>query len=441
MDLILNSLRTTLSSLGSPILLLILIAVALFFYKKNKFIEDEQRIILGEKVNSAIELTFSQLTLGLVAGILGSMLLSILGVTFGENSGIEAIFIISFILMFYKKRMACFAYSGAILGLISIFTGYLHNKIEFSSFIEINITALITFVGVMHLIEGVLVFLDGSRGAIPTFKVKEGKVIGGFLLNRYWLLPTVILMISSKDIFNKGVALGKISNNLALINPNNLIMTLLVIPMGLYAILGYRASTFTTTKEKKAKESGGIIVVYAIILILVGQIAKLSDFFAIAAVISMAIFHELMIKYQIYRESLRKYSFVSEEGISILEILPSSPLKKIPLEIGDKIISVNGFKVTDERDIMRIRNEYYGLVTFEIKKKEFIKSYEMNLEKNEKLGILFVPKNVEFKESSSEKRFKEVLENLKKEIAMEKSLETQVLDIREKEIENKGDEN
>ena len=34
-----------------------------------------------------------------------------------------------------------------------------------------------TFVGVIYIIEGILIIVDGNRGAIPVFTSKEGKII------------------------------------------------------------------------------------------------------------------------------------------------------------------------------------------------------------------------------------------------------------------------
>lgn len=405
MDLILNSLKISLSFLGNPISLLILGIVAIFFYKKNLLIEEEQRFITGRKVNSAIELTFSQLTLGILAGVLGSMLLSIFRINFEDNAAIELILMISLLLMFYKTRMICFSYSGAILGFLSLFTTYIANKTNSYNSIEINILSLITFVAIMHFVEGILIIIDGFRAAIPNFTIKDGKLIGGFTLKRYWLLPTVI-------------------------------------PGSISAILGYSSSTFTLSKEKKALESGMIVGGYAIILLIIAQLARLSVDFKILALILMPITHELMLRYQLYREESREYRYVSDEGISVLDVLPSSPFKVIGLKSGDKILSVNGFKVREERDILRIKNEYYGIIDLEIKKvKGTTESHKLNLRESNDLLLLLVPRNMDFLNNNSENRFQEILENLKKESNNKSSRTIGTLEIKEKEIENKTDEN
>ncbi len=87
---------------------------------KNRRVSIMQKMTVGESLNSPLELTLSQLVLGIVAGAIGSIILSSLGIVFNQNSGIELIFMVSLFLVFIKKRFVCFSYSGAILGLISI---------------------------------------------------------------------------------------------------------------------------------------------------------------------------------------------------------------------------------------------------------------------------------------------------------------------------------
>lgn len=440
MELILNSFKYSLSFLGNPILLLTLIAMALFFYKKNLEIEKQQGYIVGEKVNSAIELTFSQLTIGIIAGIFVSMILFILGITFNDNLAIEIMFMISFLLMFFKFRMICFSYSGAILGIGSLIITYILKKTGDQNPIEINTVALISLVGVMHLVEAILIRLDGFRGAIPIFKIKDGKVIGGFKLNRYWLIPTSVAMFNSKIALDGSLNVSKMSLKLGIMSLETL-MTLAFFITVLYAMIGYKSTTFTISKENKAKESAVIIGFYAIILMLIAQVSRLGIGFQVISLMLMPTIHEIMLSYQSHREKSREYAYISDEGISILDVLPKSPFKELNIKTGDKILSVNGFKVKEERDIIRIRNEYYGFITVEIKKVDGkIELHHINLREKDKLYLLLVPRNVEFV-NKHEKDFERTLQELKKEIDLKSSINVSNLEIREKEIENKGDKN
>lgn len=89
MDLIIYSLKAVAVAIVEPLHLLMLIIFGILFYLKNKKISAIQRMTIGERINSPLELTLSQIVLGILAGAIGTIILTILGVTFKENSGIE----------------------------------------------------------------------------------------------------------------------------------------------------------------------------------------------------------------------------------------------------------------------------------------------------------------------------------------------------------------
>ena len=199
MDLIIYTLRAVAYAIIEPVHIITLIILGVIFYLKNKKISMMQKLTLGESINSPLELTLSQISLGIIAGAVASIILSLLGVMFHENSGIEFIFLISIVLLFFKKKYMCFSYSGSILGAISVLANIFADITNTEVYLNIDILSLMTFVGVMHIIEGFLVMVDGSRGAIPVFTNKDNKIIGGFAYNRFWALPVALLIIFSGD--------------------------------------------------------------------------------------------------------------------------------------------------------------------------------------------------------------------------------------------------
>ena len=94
MDLIIHSLTSVAVAIIEPLHLIMLLVFGVIFYFKNVRIVSIQKMTLGEGLNTPLELTLSQIVLGILAGAIGSVILSILGVTFSENSGIEFIFMI-----------------------------------------------------------------------------------------------------------------------------------------------------------------------------------------------------------------------------------------------------------------------------------------------------------------------------------------------------------
>ena len=88
MDLIIHSLTSVAETIIEPMHLVMLLVFGIIFYFKNVRIVSIQKMTLGEGLNTPLELTLSQIVLGILAGAIGSVILSVLGVTFNENSGI-----------------------------------------------------------------------------------------------------------------------------------------------------------------------------------------------------------------------------------------------------------------------------------------------------------------------------------------------------------------
>ncbi len=100
---------------------IVLLAILAFvLYRKNSKIVLMQKMIIGEKINTTLELTISQIVIGIFAGTLASVIMSYLGITFNNNSSVELIFLASIVFMFFNPRFICFSYSGALIGFISI---------------------------------------------------------------------------------------------------------------------------------------------------------------------------------------------------------------------------------------------------------------------------------------------------------------------------------
>jgi len=419
MDLMEYILKTVAYAMVNPTQLIMLIALGFIFYKKNKKISVMQKLTLGESVNSPLELTLSQLSLGIIAGAVGSLIIGFLGIMFSKNSGIEFIFIISIMMIFIKKRFTCFSYSGAVLGFISIVLNLLSNELGIDPIINIDIMQLMTFVGIMHVIEGVLVMFDGSRGAIPVFANRDNKIVGGFAYNRLWAFPIAVFLIYGNistgisEVINTPVWWPIINRKEALV----MLATTVIAATPLYGALSYRSITFTKSKAKKPIISGTIILGYGIILALVSQLALVGLIGEIFVVIFAPLAHEVMIKLQIYIEKKGTYRYVTDEkGICILEVSPYSIFYKEGLRSGDKVIEVNKKKPESDDEILKIINSNYKNISFKILKiSGEIVERDINIEKN-KFGILFVPKNVkeDKKVKLEEDEFKKILEQMKR---------------------------
>lgn len=420
MELILYTLRTVAYAIVEPMHIFMLVVLGIMFYTKNKRISIMQKMTIGEMINSPLELTLSQISLGIIAGAIVSVILSMLGIIFNENSGIEVMFMISILLLFIKKRFICFSYSGAVLGAISILSSSLASVTNTSSYINVNILELMTFVGIMHMLEGILVMFDGGRGAIPVFSNRDEKIVGGFAYNRYWALPVAIFIAITSNISTAVTSSVATPEWWPIINKSQALIMLsssIISAIPLYGVLSYNSVSFTKRKNVKPVYSGVGILIYGIILTLVSQLAQFGIIGQIVVVIFAPLGHELMIKIQNKIEKSGQYIyFTDDNGVSVLEVAPTSPAYESGIRRGDKILEVNGEKVLSEVEIFKAVRENFNEISFKVKKITGEIVDLSILPKNKKVGMLLVPRMVKVDNTISVDNddFKKVLDEMKK---------------------------
>ena len=92
MNVVISTLKSVAYAMVTSPYVFVLFMFVVVYYNYNKKIVSIQKMIIGEKLNSALELTASQIVLGILGGAVGSIMLSYLGVSFDENTSIELIF-------------------------------------------------------------------------------------------------------------------------------------------------------------------------------------------------------------------------------------------------------------------------------------------------------------------------------------------------------------
>ncbi|WP_133015934.1 PDZ domain-containing protein [Clostridium cuniculi] len=398
MDLIIHSLTSVAETIIEPMHLVMLLVFGIIFYFKNVRIVSIQKMTLGEGLNTPLELTLSQIVLGILAGAIGSVILSVLGVTFNENSGIEFIFMISILSLFYKKKYISYAYSAAILGAIGIALKFISNITEMKLFLNTDILSLMTFVGVIYILEGFLIIFDGSRGAIPVFTKKEDKIVGGFSFNRYWPIPVAILMIFTNSIAGEDSIYSNVASWWPIINNKevlSLLATAMIASIPLYGIMGYSNVTFTQEKKTKSLRCGSTILIYGVTVALVAQLASINILGQIIAIIYAPLAFELIMRYEYRVEKKGKCLYVSDdEGIMVLEVTPNSPAYEVGIKRGDKIIEINGQNIKSEGDIFKAARDSILKVPMKVKNNSGQVLEYIVQPRNKRLGLLLVPKMV-----------------------------------------------
>lgn len=419
MDLAIETLRKVAYAIVDPSSALILCLLATVLYSQNRKAAFMQKIIMGESLHSPLELTLSQIVLGIFSGVIASLALTYLGVILDESSGIEILFMLSLLLMFYKPRLFCFSYSASVLGLASVFLKAFYGGMNMEIPLEVNVISLVTFVGVLHVVEGLLVAIDGSKGSIPVFTNKDEKILGGFALKRYWPIPVAVMLLLTPT--NEGVT-KEIANPswwplIQTIDFKKLLDTAVVGISAFYGIVGYSAVTFSEIKETKVKQSGLFISIYGLVIIALAQFSRIGIAGDILVLILMPVLHEIMLRLQQKQERNREPIFYSDDkGISILEVCSNSPAKIAGIRSGDKILQVNYSNLVNELEVYQIIRESSAPIIFTLLGLDGnIREVTVKADENKKIGIVLVPKAVKSEDmiNFNNNSFSEILDKLK----------------------------
>ncbi|AWI07235.1 PDZ domain-containing protein [Clostridium drakei] len=424
MSILLYTLKSVAFALTEPYLVAFLIILAFVLYRRNKKTSIMQKMIIGERINSPFELTISQIVIGIFAGTIASVMMSYLGIVFDENSAVDLVFLLSIVFMFFNQRFICFSYSGAVLGIVSIALSFLSVSLKMPNLdiLKIDIVSLMSMVAVLHFIEGFLIILDGDTGYIPVFTNRNGRIVGGFALQRYWTLPVAMFFILH-SVSNPGLSWQIPTPNWwPLVNnsmPSNVLKNALVALIPFYGVIGYNSITFTRDKKEKTLMSGGLTIIYSLALFALAQLAALNIFLKILVLVFAPVAHEGMIIFQRRLELKGTPKYTSdEEGIMVLEVAPNSPANEMGISTGDLLVEINSEKVENEEKISEIIRETSNFIWFKVKKVtgkfEEVSYNKMNNSK--RLGIVFVPKGVP-KDSMvvkfDENKFEEILQKIK----------------------------
>lgn len=352
------------SMMFNPLFWFIVIITTLI-YKKNYRLEYEA-IGYNEPLWQKV---VNSLLAGLLAGVLGSGVSVFLGITIEQyipengvfRSEIIYIWIIALLLSLLNQRYLCFSYAGGIVAFLNLTIGYP----------KINAIGILALVGILHLAESLLIYIDGHSNALPGFfKLKTGEVVGGFLMNRVWPLPVVIFFaaiiaggmgdsVSMPDWWPIIKLFGDVDQT------KELIYILQPIPV----VLGYGDIAITKSPSSRCKESALRLSVYSIVLLVLCIVASRIKIFSYIAALFAPIGHELMIIYgQKEEEQGKRYFTPSEKGMKVLYAIKDSPGYKMNIESGDIILSINNDDITNEEHLNEILEEYPSYIWMDIEK-------------------------------------------------------------------------
>lgn len=383
---LLKVLKISVSSLADVFMDPIFLVVILVVYFQHRKLERMEISLFGKAVTSIREKTAYALFFGVMGGFLGTMIMSVLGITISIND-FSFILPLAIFLMMIRSRYICFSYAGGIISLFSLLTGWP----------DINVSSIMAVVAVLHMIESLLIYIDGHSHATPILtRTKNNRVAGGFYLQKFWPIPLIVIVaiLGRTGPVDTGTLPSWWPAFLA---EGQSLETVMLQLTGLVAILGYGDMTLTRMPKEKTKMAAGRLALYSLGLLALSLLSTRIYVFKFAAALFAPLAHEGLILYSRREEEERPPLFeAGDVGMMVLAVKKGKPADAMGLKPGDRILRINNRLITEKSDLTAILAERLSFIWIEVRNREGqSETYEYsNYEKGVfDLGCLYVERH------------------------------------------------
>jgi len=350
---VIRSYPSMFSNIVVDILYLIVLVLVAGQYRK---IQSVEKNLYGAAKNKALNNTVYAVGLGLIGGLLSSLLLVLVGVSVSD-SGIGYLFPIAILLFLISPRLLCYSYAGGIAALCYLIFGWP----------EINVPSVMGLVACLHAAESFLIRISGHSCATPFYvSQKDGRVVGGFALQRFWPIPLLVLFLIPSVLVP---------------NAQNMI----VLP-----------DWWPLIRPPEALDTEHMIFAMMLVFCLLSIAASRWSLFAWIAALFSPIGHEMVIRKGLKEEFENAPIYVPpEEGVMVLDVIHKSFAEEAGIRTGDVILSVNEWPVNSKADILQIlRTSDEGYMVFRVRRGDephIIETVHVRKESGQPLGVIFVP--------------------------------------------------
>lgn len=365
-----------------PFFWMVLVLVAFQYARVGQM----ERALYGTELAPTWQRVLVAVVYGWAGGFLGGLVMVILGVTL-ESRDVMFLWPVALLLSLIQPRFLCFAYATGVLALSSLLFGWP----------GVHIPGLVALVGVLHLAEALLVYLDGDAGATPVVaRNGRGEVVGGYLLQRFWPVPAAVLVMLAlpEALRQGGVEMPGWWPLIRPAQPERLLQpewVPVVFPM--VAGLGYTDVALTARPAVRARRTALTLLLYSAVLILLAWGSQHVRALLWVAALASPLLHEAMILWGLRQERWGKPAFrAGDRGLPVLAVLPRSQAERLGLMAGDRILAVNGRPVARAADLREAAGPYGFYLRLEVERDGRRLELETNrFRPDEPLGVVLAP--------------------------------------------------
>lgn len=340
-----------LSGLGffllNPFMYLFVLFIYLHYRRQMNF----ERQLFSVRIQSPFVQTLRAVGMGLVGGLLVSLIAGGLGIMVQERD-LWILWVLAIILSVIRLRFLCLAYAAGILTLLhgaaSLFPELAQAEgmgTVWGWLLEARPVPVLALVGLLHLAEAFLVRWNAGLDASPLFlEGKRGRIIGGYQLHSFWLTPLIMLVPTSAG---QGMS-ATLFAGWPLFMPESSSFAFMLLP----AITGFSDLTTTMIPQRKAQQIAKHLALYAILLLVVAYAAVwLAPLMILAAAVALIGHEGLFWLSQRQEREKPPYFIQSSKGVKVMAVIPGTPAEEMGIQAGEVVVKVNGVPVRQREDL------------------------------------------------------------------------------------------
>lgn len=371
--------KVFLNTFTSPMFITIYLLLFIIVCWQYRRMEDIARSLFNYSRNRYLQSALVSTALGLVGGLLGSILLIFIGIDL-SHLGITYLWLIAVVLMLINPRFLCFAYAGGVLALISLATGYP----------DINIAQLMGLIAVLHMVESILIVLNGSVSPIPVYFKRNQSLRGGFNLQNFWPIPLIALVASGLADPATGVNMPDWWPLIKEYAPFDYGRNYTLLPV--LAVLGYGEISSTRTPGQRVKKSGRNLFLFSISLLVLAVLSSRWQQLTVIAALFSPLGHEFIIWLGMREEIAGQPIYIKPpRGIMVLDVKAASPASQAGIRSQDIILSINGEPVNEIYAMQEFLSCGFRELELEIMRDGQPVLLQLTRKFYEELGIIPVP--------------------------------------------------
>ncbi|WP_340026102.1 PDZ domain-containing protein [Paenibacillus sp. FSL K6-1096] len=354
------------------------------YYRRQVVLE---RKLIHVKLHRWGKETWRAVWTGGLAGLAVSAAAVALGISV-TYPAVACIWVVSLILMLFRVRYLCFAYSIGILGIVQYVLSFFPGSLQAGAAGTVaeavrgmDIPALLMLAALLHVAEALLARWQGPRLATPLFLAgKRGKVVGGYQLEAFWPLPLFVLIPAGSGISELpwhpllGGGLGLVS---------------------LPVIIGFSEMTQGMLPGRKSARTFGRLLVYSAVLLGLSLLADLWSPLTVVAALMAILLHEGLSRYSALEERSLSPVFVHPPaGRKVLAVLQGSPAQELGILPGEILLKVNGVLLTGRAQLHEALRMNPAFCKLEVQNREGESKYLQRAiydGDHHQLGIILVP--------------------------------------------------